>query len=78
LRTDGGYEFRIETDFVVHAINGDHRVSVEKTGQLTLDFTSGIQVRVEPDENYEAWTFDGPRGEKIVCAPGGELVTWSA
>ncbi|HEY1967546.1 MAG TPA: hypothetical protein VGH89_06340 [Pseudonocardia sp.] len=39
LRTDGGYGFRIETDFVVHAISGDHRVSVEKTGQLTLDFT---------------------------------------
>lgn len=46
-------------------------------GLLVITFTSGIVLRVQPDDNFEAWKVTGPNGLLIVCTPGGELATWS-
>jgi hypothetical protein len=100
LRTDAGYEVRIETDFSMHTPNGDFEFSLgatslepdkfpslldqtitaskaEESGALVLAFGNGTSLRVEPHEEYEAWTIAGPHGKKIVCMPHGELAVWS-
>jgi hypothetical protein len=51
---------------------------IEDSGALVLAFVNGVRLRVEPDEGYEAWTLAGPRGEKYVCMPGGEVARWPA
>ena len=49
----------------------------ETTGELSLEFDDGSQLRVDPDDDYEAWTFAGRKGEKCVSLPGGGLGLWS-
>jgi hypothetical protein len=61
--------------FVGYVITGS---SVEESGALNLDLEGGVHIHVEPDRDYEAWTFAGPRGEKVVCGPGGRMSIWSA
>jgi hypothetical protein len=51
---------------------------VEESGALNLDLEGDVHIHVEPDKQYEAWTFAGPRGEKVVCGPGGIMSCWSA
>jgi Family of unknown function (DUF6188) len=46
-------------------------------GILVLTFANAATLQVEPDAQYEAWTFAGPKGAKVVCMPGGELAIWS-
>jgi Family of unknown function (DUF6188) len=50
--------------------------SADERGCLELTFASGAKVRVESDAQYEAWTYAGPDGVKVVSMPGGELATW--
>jgi hypothetical protein len=47
-------------------------------GVLQIDFEGGTRLLAEPDPDYEAWTFAGPDGTKVVCQPGGGLAVWSA
>ena len=47
-------------------------------GELRVDLDGGMRLVVEPDRDYEAWTFAGADGTKIVCRPGGGLAVWSA
>ena len=47
------------------AVNGD--------GVLRPAFVSGATVTVEPDPQYEAWSFVGPGGCEVICLPGGQL-----
>lgn len=47
------------------------------SGTLVLTFANAASLQVEPDTHYEAWTFAGPKGAKVVCMPGGELAIWS-
>ncbi|WP_336032392.1 DUF6188 family protein [Geodermatophilus sp. FMUSA9-8] len=50
---------------------------VDVTGALS--FTVGpTRLRCAPDPSYEAWTYDGPGGAKVVCMPGGGLAIWGA
>lgn len=35
-------------------------------------------LTARPDPDFESWNIVGPRKERIVCGPGGELTTWSA
>lgn len=49
---------------------------VGESGALFLAFGDGVSLRVEPHDVYEAWTFAGPGGRKVVCMPGGELAVW--
>ncbi|TNC28025.1 DUF6188 family protein [Amycolatopsis alkalitolerans] len=49
---------------------------VDNSGVLSLVFSNGATIRVEPDNDYEAWTVAGPDGFLIVSMPGGELAVW--
>lgn len=48
----------------------------EDSGQLVVDL-GDRSIVVEPDEDYEAWELVGPRGERVICLPGGELSEYS-
>lgn len=50
--------------------------TVGDAGSLSVTFTSGIRLLVEPDDDFEAWTVSGPAGMLVVCTPGGELAVW--
>lgn len=45
----------------------------EESGQLNLVFADGRRIIVDRDEQYEAWTYSGPRRHLVVCLPGGKL-----
>lgn len=51
--------------------------TADESGRLDLTLDTGITVRVEADAQYEAWTYAGPHGRKVVSLPGGELATWA-
>ncbi|GAA2794694.1 hypothetical protein GCM10010452_23720 [Crossiella cryophila] len=51
--------------------------AANESGLLLIEFDDAV-LRVEPDENYEAWSFAGPDGDKVICLPGGELAVWAA
>ncbi|MGO1051913.1 DUF6188 family protein [Crossiella sp. CA198] len=51
--------------------------SAAESGLLLIEFGDDAVLRVEPDENYEAWSFAGPDGDKVICLPGGELAVWA-
>jgi hypothetical protein len=61
----------ILTGLAVHSIS-------EADGFLTIEFTGGVVLEVQPDEQFESWNAVGPNGERIVCMPGGEMAYWSA
>ena len=46
-------------------------------GNLVLDFVNGLRITVGYDESYEAWTFAGPDGRKLVAQAGGGVSEWS-
>jgi Family of unknown function (DUF6188) len=46
-------------------------------GELRVDLDGGMRLLVGPDPDYEAWTFAGADGTKVVCRPGGGLAVWS-
>jgi hypothetical protein len=50
----------------------------EEIGSLLIVLTDGTSLQVAPSESYEAWTFAGDRGLKIVSLPGGGVSTWGA
>lgn len=52
--------------------------TAEKDGILVLTSADGLSLRVAPSADFEAWALAGPRGQKIVCLPGGELAVWEA
>ena len=52
--------------------------AADRHGMLSVGFNTGWRLRVPPDEQFEAWTFTGASGEKVVCMPGGELAIWRA
>ncbi|MDR6986018.1 hypothetical protein J2Y66_000481 [Paenarthrobacter nitroguajacolicus] len=45
-------------------------------GNLHVDFADGSSVGVSSNEQYEAWTLNGPEGLLLVSCPGGCLTTW--
>lgn len=48
-------------------------VSAEGDMAVTIGDTQ-LSVRVGRD--HEAWEIGGPKGELIICMPGGELAVW--
>ncbi len=68
-----------EEDRLREAVKQEIRsTTVDESGGLTVAFADGARLRIEPDEDYEAWTVTGPKGFMVVCMPGGELAIWSA
>jgi hypothetical protein len=51
--------------------------TADDSGELRVDLEGGMRLLIEPDRDYEAWTFAGPDGTKVVCRPGGGLAVWS-
>jgi hypothetical protein len=50
--------------------------TASQEGQLKIVFEDGRILSVEPDDRYEAWEMSGPRGMRVVCAPGGRISVW--
>ena len=50
--------------------------TVDPRGKLEISFSNSIQIIVDPDPSYEAWTLAGPRGLKLVSIPGGDVAIW--
>lgn len=48
-------------------------VSVGDDGNLELRFDE-IGLICKSDDDYESWTFTEPKGDMVVCTPGGDLV----
>ena len=58
-------------------LNGEVTAAdIEPSGRLLFTL-GGATVRCESDPDYEAWSYDGRHGEKVVCTPGGTLAIWS-
>ena len=49
---------------------------VSPAGDLSVTFDDTSQLSVKAAAEYEAWQLSGPRGEMVVCMPGGELAIW--
>jgi hypothetical protein len=49
----------------------------ETTGQLSLHLSNGAQIDIATNSTYEAWTFAGPKGYKVVARPGGGVTAWT-
>jgi hypothetical protein len=47
------------------------------SGRLEVVFDSGAVLRVEPDPDFEAWTFVAQDGSRVVSMAEGELAVWS-
>ncbi len=45
-------------------------VDIDSRGRLAFTL-GGATVWCGSDPDYEAWSYDGPQGEKVVCTPGG-------
>jgi len=46
---------------------------IGKRGGLTFSI-AGLDIKVEPSEEYEAWNIVGPAQQRVVSMPGGEVV----
>jgi hypothetical protein len=42
-------------------------------GRLVVRFAGGNELRVSASSDYQAWTFAGPYGLRLVSIPGGDL-----
>lgn len=59
-------------------LNGEvTSVDIDSRGRLSFTL-GGATVWLESDPDYEAWSYDGRQGEKVVCTPGGDLAIWNA
>lgn len=56
--------------------NTIRELCVSDDGDLSVTFNDTSQLSVKASENYEAWSLSGPRGELVVCMPGGKLAIW--
>lgn len=52
-------------------------VGIDVSAELSLSL-GGATIRCGSHPYYEAWSYDGPEGGKVVCTPGGDLAIWSA
>jgi hypothetical protein len=80
LRLDDGGEFFLDPTGPPQALGPllalyDTTVdeaSVAGDGSLTLSFTGGAVLHVEPDLLLEAWQLCGPRRQQTICLPAGD------
>ena len=49
---------------------------ISAIGVLTLRFSGGAKVSIDPHGRYEAWEIMGPGRRLQVCRPGGEVVVF--
>ena len=59
-------------------LNGEvTAVHIDSGGRLSFTL-EGVTVCCGSDSDYEAWSYEGRHGEKVVCKPGGDLAIWNA
>lgn len=49
---------------------------VATTGTLTLTFSNDLTVMIEPDDDFESWSVTTTDGNRVLCAPGGEIIAF--
>lgn len=53
------------------------RADASPEGQLSIEFSKGRTLVIDPDAGYEAWEFvTEDTVVRLVCMPGGGLTTW--
>jgi len=52
------------------------RAIASNAGELTIEFSGGMQLRVPADPHYEPWGFASADGMKVISTPGGGLAAW--
>jgi hypothetical protein len=50
---------------------------IDTSGELSFKLGGAI-IWCCSDPDYEAWSYDVRRGDKVVCMPSGSLTIWSA
>lgn len=50
---------------------------VNTDGVLEIAFANRARIKALPEDNYEGWELDGPKGLKIISCPGGDLAIWT-
>lgn len=63
---------------VGRTVAGTELLSGAETGGLRIDLGDGVELRVAPDTDYEAWNLTGPDRQRAISLPGGEISTWAA
>lgn len=53
------------------------QVLVSKSGDLSIQLADR-HLTVRADPKYEAWQLMGPKGEMLICMPGGEIAHFPA
>lgn len=85
LRSTDGLRVRIDPESmhsITHALKSVQGATViaatidEVKGSLDLTFANEARIRVEPNIDYEAWTYADLAGTKIVALPGGGVAVW--
>jgi uncharacterized protein DUF6188 len=59
-------------------LRASSRPDISKAAKHGFGADNGMRLIVPPDQDFEPWDFNGPRGEKVISLPGGGLATWSA
>jgi hypothetical protein len=72
IRPVGATELTIS---ILHMKLADATVD-QVAGSVVLIFDNCARLEGPADESYEAWTFAGDNGIKIVSQPGGGVNTW--
>lgn len=49
-------------------VNG---IVIKESGHISVEFNSGLYLKVDPDISYEAWQLGGSVGFLLVCPPEG-------
>jgi hypothetical protein len=69
-----------QTDSVLAILRLLHQELVElivnDEGVLNLAFKNGVEFRVCPTEEFEAWELSTSEGVRWVCMPGGKIAEW--
>jgi hypothetical protein len=74
IPTDGSVE-QVPEELQAWADAEITEVLVSPEGHLAITVGT-TQLSARAREIYEAWQIYGPKGEMLVCGPGGELDEW--
>lgn len=74
IPTDGSVE-QVPEELQAWADAEITEVLISSEGHLAINVGS-TQLSARANDRYEAWQIYGPKGEMLVCTPGGELEEW--
>lgn len=62
---------------VLHLFNLQvNEVRIHRDGQLMIQFANGDQLKILPNDDYEAWQLSWGSNSLFVCQPGGTLAVF--